>query len=87
MPGVTRINLDTAGGAVLQGPNFTVFVNGSPAATLNCPVAGHGKSPHSGARIVTSSGTVRAQNVPICRSGDMASCGHSATGSGNVFAG
>jgi len=34
-----------------------------------------------------SSGTVKANGISICRAGDSATCGHAASGSGNVIAG
>jgi uncharacterized Zn-binding protein involved in type VI secretion len=33
------------------------------------------------------SGTVKANGIPICRAGDDATCGHTASGSGDVKAG
>lgn len=87
MPGITRVGGDTAGGVIISSPNGSVFANGQSIATNGSVVAGHGDSPHNGARMVTSSGTVFAQGIGVCRSGDSASCGHIATGSGNVNAG
>ena len=87
MPGVTRVGQDTAGGVVLNGGNSTVFVNGSPGAVIGCQVSGHGDSPHSGPSMITGSSTVYFSGIPVCRQGDAASCGHTATGSGNVSAG
>ena len=87
MPGISRLYTDSAGGILISGSNATVFVNGFPAAVLGTNVAGHGKSPHSGPTMITSSGTVFAQGIGVCRQGDSASCGHTSTGSGNVGAG
>tara|TARA_R100000008_G_scaffold85631_2_gene76087 strand:+ start:2126 stop:2413 length:288 start_codon:yes stop_codon:yes gene_type:complete len=87
MPGIARVGTDTAGGMQLGGGNTTVFVNGAPAQVLGGPVAGHGLPPHSSPIMVGASSTVFAQGIPVCRQGDSASCGHTSTGSGNVFAG
>lgn len=87
MPGVARnTGRDSAGGALIQGsPN--VFVNGNPAVRRGDAVAGHGRFPHAAPRMVGCSGTVFVNNIGVCRQGDAASCGHPASGSGNVFAG
>ena len=87
MSGIARVGADSAGGPHISSLQSTVYVNGLPAQTLGGGVAGHGKNEHSGPVMVTASGTVFAQGIPVCREGDIASCGHSATGSGNVFAG
>ena len=87
MPGIARALLDSAGGLINVGTNTTVRVNGVPAAVYGCRVAGHGDSPHSAPSMVGASSTVRAGGIPVCRSGDRASCGHPANGSGNVSAG
>ena len=87
MPGVARAFQDTAGGLILGMGNSTVFVNGLPASVLNDSVAGHGDGAHAGPSMVVSSGTVFCNSMGTCRQGDVASCGDTATGSGNVFAG
>jgi len=87
MSGVSRVGLDYAGGMIQSGSNSTVRVNGAPIAVLGSPVQGHGDSPHNRPTMKTSSGTVRASGIGVCRAGDMASCGHAASGSGDVRAG
>ena len=87
MPGIARVGADSAGGTQLQGTNFSVFVNGMPAQVLNGPVEGHGDSPHNSPTMSSASYTVFCAGMPVCRAGDVASCGHVSTGSGNVFAG
>ena len=87
MPGVARVGQDVAGGVILSGGNATVFANGTAIAVRGSAVAGHGSPPHSAPVMVCGSGTVFAQGIAVCRAGDCASCGHVATGSGNVFAG
>ncbi len=87
MPGISRLGQDSAGGTILSGGNGSVFANGTIVAVRGSGVAGHGSPPHSGPVMVCASGTVYAQGIAVCRAGDCASCGHVATGSGNVFAG
>tara|TARA_R110000824_G_scaffold385115_1_gene579288 strand:- start:91 stop:354 length:264 start_codon:yes stop_codon:yes gene_type:complete len=86
MPGVTRAYQDTAGNVILRGAS-NVLINGLPVALRGAPVAGHGKSPHSGPIIIASSSTVYANGIGVVRQGDAASCGHTDTGSPNVMAG
>jgi len=87
MPGISRVNLDTAGGTIVGNLAPTVFVNGKPIAVKGADVAGHAPGAHAGPVMLEHSATVFAQGKPVCRAGDAASCGHPATGSGDVFAG
>lgn len=80
---------DIAGG-VLYGPLVpNVFVNGRPVAVVGTPITPHGKPPHARAVMVTGSLTVRAgpAQIPVCRTGDLASCGHPLVAIGNVIVG
>lgn len=86
MPGVSRVNQDTAGGTITGNLAPTVFVDNKPIAVKGAAVANHGISPHSSPVMSGHSGNVFANNIAICRAGDAASCGHGATGSGDVFA-
>jgi uncharacterized Zn-binding protein involved in type VI secretion len=87
MPGIARDNgKDIAGGVLIQGSS-NVFVNGKPAVRKGDLVATHGKPPHAGPKMVGSSSSVFVNGKGVCRAGDAASCGHTATGSGNVFEG
>ena len=85
MPGVSRQGADTAGGTIISGSG-NVYVDGRPVVRIGDAVAGHGRSPHVAPVMVTGSGTVFANNIPVSRAGDSASCGHPASGSGDVFA-
>ncbi len=87
MPGVSRVGLDVAGGTIIGVLVPTVRVNGRKVAVKGAAVAGHGPSPHSNPVMVGCSSTVRAGGIGVCRRGDAASCGHTATGSSDVFAG
>lgn len=89
MPGIARVGVDSAGGAITGNLAPTVKVNGSPVAVQGAAVASHAPvPPHVGSpTMVGHSGTVFANGIPVCRAGDAASCGHAASGSANVFAG
>lgn len=87
MAGVARAGVDSAGGLIVGALVPSVTVNGSPIAVVGAAIAGHGDAPHSGPVMAAGSGTVTAGGIPICRAGDAASCGHAASGSGNVTAG
>ena len=84
MPGAARVGADAAGGTIVGNLAPTVLVNGSPIAVKGAAVAGHGRRAHRGPVMAGASGNVFANNIPVCRAGDAASCGHPASGSGDV---
>lgn len=88
--GVTRETLDTAGGIILTPDQDFVYVNNKLAAVIGTYVQSHypcgDDSPeHCHAYMQTGSSFTYINNVPVCRENDIASCGHVATGSSNVF--
>lgn len=83
---VGRAYGDFAGGKVLIGTP-SVQANDLPLARLGSWVQGHGDDEHSGARMVSASSTVQAENIYICRNGDVASCGDKLISNSNVEAG
>lgn len=86
--GAGRVNRDFAGGPIVGVRARSVFIDGQNAACRLASIVPHGKPPHSGAVMVGASSTVFCERIPLCRSGDIASCGHSLTpGSSTVFAG
>jgi uncharacterized Zn-binding protein involved in type VI secretion len=87
MPGVIRKSADVTGGKNTVGsPN--VLVNNSAAVRIGDSVEPHGRGSHRGPVMAEGSGTVFVNNIPLCRTGDVANCGHaSSPGSNNVFAG
>ena len=87
MPGIARAGTDTAGGTIAGAVVPGVRVNGSPVAVQGATVAPHGGGGHGSATMSGASGTVRAGGHFVCRAGDLATCGHVATGSGAVSAG
>lgn len=86
MPGIARVGVDTAGGTILGGGQSSVFVNGSLAAVIGDAVAGHGIGVHAAPVMVGGSGDVFVEGIGVCREGDAASCGDTATGSSDTFA-
>ena len=85
MPGVSRVNADTAGGVINGGGQSWVTIDGDPVAVVGDAVASHAPCPtdpaHCAATMVQGSSWVTINGIPICREGDEASCGHAATGS------
>jgi uncharacterized Zn-binding protein involved in type VI secretion len=87
MPGVARVGVDAAGGIIKGVLAPSVLVNGAPVAVKGADVTGHGSGLHAGPVMVGASGTVFAEGIGVCRAGDAANCGDTASGSANVLAG
>lgn len=86
MPGVSRIQVDTAGGRIIGVLAPTVFVDGANIVVEYAEVEGHGVGGHGAPVMWAHSPNVFANGLNICRRGDVATCGHRATGSADVFA-
>jgi uncharacterized Zn-binding protein involved in type VI secretion len=84
MQGISRVGVDKAGGTIVGALAPTVLANGVPVTVLGAPVIPHGRGPHGGPVMVTASANVFANGIPVCKAGDVASCGHATSGSGNV---
>lgn len=89
MPGISRVGVDAAGGTIVGNLAPTVFVNGAPIVVKGADVEPHPPlPPHTTAPVMVGcSSSVFANGIPVVRQGDAASCGHPASGSGDVFAG
>jgi uncharacterized Zn-binding protein involved in type VI secretion len=83
MSGICRVGVDSAGGIILGGGNSTVFANGALVAVNGDAVQGHGNGVHAGPTMIASS-TVFINGKMACKAGNQATCGHAASGSGNV---
>lgn len=89
MPGISRVGQDSAGGIITGSGASSVYVNDKNISLINDSVTPHAppKSPHTASpKIVSASSTVFANGKPVVRQGDSASCGHTTSGSSNVFA-
>ncbi len=88
MPGICRIGIDTAGGVIIGViQDGTVFANGALVSVDNDPVQGHGIPPHASPTMIAGSNIVFINGIAVCNAGDLATGGHAATGSNNVFVG
>ena len=85
MPGICRDN-DTAGGDLIPSQS-TVKANNNDVIVAGDAVAGHGDPPHAAPTMTAGSNNVFVGNVAVCNAGDAASCGHTASGSGDVIVG
>ena len=89
MPGISRVNQDSAGGIITGSGASSVYVNDKNVSLINDSVTPHAPpdTPHMGSpKIISASSTVFANGKPVVRQGDSASCGHTTSGSSNVFA-
>lgn len=85
MPGVTRHG-DLAGGAI-NSTQSSVRANGRRIIVNGDPVAPHGSAPHSNATMIAVSKNVFIGGKRVVNAGDVATCGHSASGSSDVNVG
>jgi hypothetical protein len=92
MPGISRVGDNVYDGAIITGSSNS-FCNNKPIATVGSAVSSHtccglpGCGGHCSATIISGSGKVMVNGKPVCRQGDSASCGHTATGTQNVNCG
>lgn len=86
MPGASRQGADIAGGVIVEG-SADVYCNGRPLVRINDRVQSHGKAKHSATFMIQGSSSVYCNGRPVCFQSCVASCGHAATGSSDVFVG
>lgn len=77
---------DPAGGPMMT-LQYTVIVCGRPAVVLGSPVIPHGPGPHLAPVMVGCSSSVLFSKIPVCRTGDSASCGCPAVSGATVLIG
>lgn len=81
--GVSLVGVDRAGG-VITGPGISSWtLNGSRISLLGDSVTPHAPpdTPHSGSPVmVQGSSWFTFNGIPVVRQGNLASCGHGATG-------
>ncbi len=80
MPGIACQSVDIAGGAQLAGGQSKLRIRGQLAVVLGDPVQPHGLGLHMMPVMATASSKFFVQGKPVCREGDLASCGHATTG-------
>lgn len=77
---VGQIGVSTVGGGIVTGPGAVgrLTLNGVPAVLVGDHIASH--APNTGAHVaatmIQGSSNLRVNGVPVCRTGDAASCGH-----------
>ena len=78
---------NTGGGAISSTAQSTVFANDKLISVNGSTVTTHGTHPnvHAGVTTANGSSTVKSGGVPVNRTGDADSCGHTRVGgSSNV---
>ena len=75
MSGAGRVGVDSAGGTITGAlvPKFKI--EGSAAVLVGASIAAHGSSPHDAPVMVQGSSKFKVGGIPICRAGDLSSCG------------
>ena len=86
MPGICRNTTDSAGGALIASQS-KVNANGASVVIHGDAVTGHGVGVHAGPTMIAGSNNVFIGGVAVCNAGDLATCGHAASGSSNVIIG
>jgi uncharacterized Zn-binding protein involved in type VI secretion/6-phosphogluconolactonase (cycloisomerase 2 family) len=90
MPGICRDTTDTAGAALIKSQT-AVLANGEEVIVHGDTVTAHEDGEHAAPPTMiashTSSDGVFIGGIAVCNAGDLATCGHHASGSGNVFIG
>ncbi len=75
MPKVGRVFADFAGGAIATGSS-SVLIDGLPVAIMGSRIQDHGRDEHGSATMIECLQSVVVENIPICITGNKASCGH-----------
>lgn len=80
MPNISLVGESQAGG-IIDGPGNPLWtVNGLPISMLGDAVVNHGSGPHQGAVMIQGSSWMSIDGIPVVRSGDLATCGHTSDG-------
>ena len=83
--GITR-DSDTCA-ADISPSQGTVYANGEKVIVDGDSVAGHGVGEHAGPTMEAGSNEVYIGGIAVVNAGDSCTCGHTATGSSDVFVG
>lgn len=80
----SRIGVDSAGGLITGALQTFVTISGAPWAVQGAAIEDHGSGPHNSATMAEGSPFVTIAGIAAVRADHLATCGHSATGSGHV---
>lgn len=88
--GLCRKTTDIAGGPQLNTGQDFVLINDDGGVLrewvlLGDPVTPHGPGEHGSPVMAEGSSFVSINDIPVCREGHLASCGHPTTGSVSLF--
>ena len=88
MPGICRDGTDSAGGALIKSQT-TVFANGEEVIVHGDTVTAHAPGGIHAAPPTMIAGTkdVFIGGIAVCNAGDLATCGHAASGSSDIIVG
>jgi uncharacterized Zn-binding protein involved in type VI secretion len=86
MPGICRNATDSAGGALIKSQS-SVKVNSKGVIVHGDNVTPHGVGLHAGPTMIAGSDNVFIGGIAVCNAGDLATCGHAASGSSDVNVG
>ena len=87
MPGICRDGVDAAGGALIKSQT-TVFADGEEVIVHGDTVTAHLSGIHAAPpTMIAGSDNVFIGGIAVCNAGDLATCGHAASGSSTVFVG
>ena len=87
MPGICRNGTDSAGAALIASQSI-VKANGDAVVVNGNTVTAHGVGLHAAPpTMIAGSNNVFIGGVAVCNAGDLATCGHAASGSSNVNVG
>jgi uncharacterized Zn-binding protein involved in type VI secretion len=86
MPGICRNTTDSAGGALIKSQS-SVKANSKEVIVHGDDVTPHGSGLHGGPTMIAGSDNVFIGGIAVCNAGDLATCGHAASGSSDVNVG
>ena len=87
MAGICRNGTDSAGGALIASQS-TVFANGAAVVVHGDSVTNHAPPIiHAAPTMIAGSFKVFIGGAAVCNAGDLATCGHAASGSSDISVG
>ena len=81
MANVALVGVDSAGALITGQMQSRRFSNGSPWSVVGDSVTPHGGGLHGAPVMAEGSGRHFVDGIAVCRAGDAANCGHTASGS------